>query len=69
MSANDITALDAIPLSQAIRSRQVSCREVLRAYLERIDRLNPAYNAIVSLQPREQLLARADERDAQLACG
>ncbi len=69
MSANDITALDAIPLSQAIRSRQVSCREVLRAYLERIDRLNPAYNAIVSLQPREQLLARADERDAQLARG
>jgi len=69
MSANEITSLDAVPLSEAIRTRQVSCREVMQAYLDRIDRLNPAYNAIVSLQPRERLLAQADERDAQLARG
>ena len=41
----------------------------MRACLDRIDRLNPTYNAIVSLQPREQLLAQADARDAQLARG
>ncbi len=69
MNTSDIVALDAIPLSDAIRKREVSCREVMRAYLDRIDRLNPTYNAIVSLQPREQLLAQADERDAQLARG
>jgi amidase len=69
MNTSDIVALDAIPLSDAIRKREVSCREVMSAYLDRIDRLNPTYNAIVSLQPREQLLAQADERDAQLARG
>jgi amidase len=69
MSHEDIVALDAIALSAAIRSRQVSCREVMQAYLDRIDRLNPRLNAIVSLQPRETLLAQADERDAQLARG
>jgi amidase len=69
MNSNDIVALDATALSGAIRAREVSCREVMRAYLDRIDRLNPRWNAIVSLQPREQLLAQADERDAQLARG
>jgi amidase len=69
MNTMDIVALDADSLSEAIRTRQVSCREVMCAYLERIDRLNPVYNAIVSLQPQESLLAQADERDAQLARG
>ena len=66
---NEIVALDALALSEAIRTRRVSCRETLVAYLDRIDALNPTYNAIVSLQPRETLLAQADERDAQLARG
>ena len=37
------------------------------AYLARIDALNPTYNAIVSLQSRDGLLAQADARDLQLA--
>lgn len=69
MNDNDIVALDALALSAAIRSRRVSCREVMNAFLDRIERIDPAYNAIVSLQPREALLAQADERDARLARG
>ena len=69
MNSDDIVALEATALSRAIRAREVSCRETMDACLDRIDRLNPTYNAIVSLLPREQLLAQADERDAQLARG
>ncbi len=54
-------------LSQAIHARLVSCREVMQAYLRRIDKVNPALNAIVSLQDEASLLAQADARDAQLA--
>lgn len=64
-----ITALDASALSRAIHARQLSCREVMQAYLTRIADLNPPYNAIVSLQDGDLLLRQADERDAQLARG
>ncbi|HMN82684.1 MAG TPA: amidase [Burkholderiaceae bacterium] len=65
----DITELDAIPLSRAIHDRTVSCREVMAAYLARIDAQNPRVNAIVSRVPHETLLAQADERDRELAAG
>ncbi|WP_418317267.1 amidase [Piscinibacter sakaiensis] len=69
MDADSLSRLDACALSQAIRQREVSCREVMAAYLARIDAFNPQVNAIVSLQPPECLLAEADARDAQLAQG
>jgi amidase len=64
-----IVDMDAAELSDAIRGRQVSCREVMEAYLEQIDRVNPKVNAIVSLQDRQGLMAQAEERDRQLAGG
>jgi len=66
---HEIVAADAVTLSRWIRTRQVSCREVMVAYLAQIDRVNPQVNAIVTLQDREQLLAQASERDRQLAAG
>ncbi len=65
----NITELPAHALSDAIRKRQVSCREVMRATLERIAALNPVHNAIVSLRDGETLLREADLRDAQLRPG
>lgn len=65
----EIVAMDARALSDAIRAKRVSCVEVMTAYLDHIDRVNPVVNAIVSLQPREDLLAQAEARDAQLARG
>jgi hypothetical protein len=65
----EIVNLDAVTLSRAIRSEQVSCVEVMNAYLDQIERLNPRVDAIVSLQPREDLLGQARTRDTQLARG
>ncbi len=64
-----IADLSACALSEHLHARKLSCREVMTAYLDRIDALNPRHNAIVSLQPRELLLAQADVRDTQLARG
>jgi amidase len=68
-SASELVKLDAVELSWRIKARQVSCAEVMVAYLDQVERLNPAVNAIVSLQPREALLQQAAERDAQLSRG
>lgn len=64
-----ITALGAVDLAAAIHGRVVSCVEVMRAYLERIHRLNPQVNAVVGLQGDAALLREAEARDAALARG
>ncbi len=64
-----ITDWDASTLSNAIHDRQVACTEVMQAYLDRIERLNPTYNAIVNLAPRETLMAQAAVCDEELAQG
>ena len=64
-----ITDLDADALSWAIHARQVSCREVMQAYLQRIHRINPRVNAIVNLADDDELLRQADARDTELASG
>lgn len=61
--------MDAVALGQAIRSRQVSCVEVVGAYLDHIEAINPPVNALVALQPREALLAQARAADAKAARG
>jgi amidase len=68
-AAVDICDLTAEQLSRAIHARRVSCREVMRATLERIGRLNPRGNAIVNLAPEDELLRQAGARDAELARG
>jgi amidase len=64
-----IVMMDAVALSRAIHARKVSCAEVMGAYLDHIDALNPHVNAIVSLQDRGDLLRQAKARDEQLARG
>jgi hypothetical protein len=64
---SDIVMMDGVSLARAIKSKQVSCVEVMNAYLDHIERLNPRVNAIVSLQDREGLLKQAKGRDEQLA--
>ena len=52
-SSAAVRSLSAFPfgsagqLARAVRSGAVSSVELLRAYLDRVDRLNPAINAIV----------------------
>ncbi|SAK45217.1 amidase [Caballeronia pedi] len=66
---NDIVSLDAVALSRAIHARDISCVEVMNAYLAHIDAINPAVNAIVAMQNRDAVLSLAAERDAQLSKG
>ncbi len=65
----NITELSAAELSEAIHDRQVSCREVMGAYLDHIDERNPAVNAIVSRRDRDELLIEAATLDEELAQG
>jgi amidase len=66
---SDIVMMDAASLESLIHTRNASCVEVMSAYLDHIERLNPKVNAIVALQDRADLLAQARARDAELARG
>jgi len=66
---SEIVMMDAVALAEAIKSKQVSCLEVMDAFQGQIDRLNSRVNAIVSRQDGEQLRDQARHRDAQLARG
>ena len=61
----DRTARELVAL---ILDKRVSAREVMTAHLDRIARVNPALNAIVTLLP-EAALDGADAADAALARG
>ena len=63
------TDLGAADLSQAIHAREFSCREVMTAFLDRIEQRNPALNAIVSLRDRDELMDEAARCDAELDRG
>jgi len=63
---SDITELSASQLSAAIRQQHVSCADVMQAYLSRIHRYNPVYNAIVSMLDDDVLLSQADLADQAL---
>ncbi len=55
-------------LSQALVARQISSVELTRLFLERIERLNPALNAFVTVDP-EKSLNSARAADARIAAG
>ncbi|MFF7143534.1 amidase [Streptomyces nodosus] len=65
---DDICHLDATDLAARIRRRELSAREVVQAHLDRIAQVDPALNAIVTLDP-EGATAAAAEADRQLARG
>ncbi len=61
--------LSACELSKAIHAKQVSCVEVMQAYLQRIAAVNPIYNAMVSMPDADGLMQQARDKDALLAKG
>lgn len=67
--ASEICRMSAVELAERTRARQLSVREVVTAFLDRIDAVNPKVNAIVSLRGRADLLAEVDAADAALASG
>jgi amidase len=63
----DLTRYPATRLAELIRRREVSPIEVVEAHLRRIEALNPALNAVVTLAP--DALARAREAEAAVLRG
>ena len=63
-----INAMGGVALATAIRERRVSAREAMSDCLARIDAINPAVNAIISMPSHDALMAEAaaaDERQAR----
>lgn len=59
--------MTAVELSKSIHTKEVSCVEVMNAYLDQIEKINPKVNAIISMQPRDQLIDQAAKADQALA--
>ncbi|MCP4627625.1 MAG: amidase [bacterium] len=69
MSTSEICFMTATEMVKRIRSKKLSCREVMEAHLNQIERINPIVNAIVTRIPSEQALALADAADEALVQG
>lgn len=63
MPNDELAMRSAVELAAMIRSKKVSPVEVTRAVLARIERINPALNALVTLHADEALCAAAKAED------
>lgn len=61
--------MSALELAKVIRSRQVSCREVIEAHLRRTEDVNPSINAVTVLLADRALEAAALADDAAMNGG
>lgn len=66
LSADAICFTSARELAKQIRSRRVSAREVMSAFLSQIHRCNPQLNAIVARLDDQSCLALADAADRRM---
>src|SRR5438552_520057 len=67
--SSDLCFTSGRELARLVRARKLSAREVMKAHLARIARVNPRVNAIVAKLDDDRCLALADEADRQLAKG
>ena len=65
---DDLCFTPAVELARLLHSRELSARELLGAFLSRIDRINPRLNAIVTLA-EERAAAEAAAADEAAARG
>lgn len=56
-------------LTRALAARELSSRELVSAYLDRIAAVNPTLNTFISVAERDNALAAADAADAARAAG
>lgn len=68
-TGQEIVHWSAVELSRRIHARDVSCVEVMEAFLAQIDRLNPKVNAVVARVDLESAFEQARQRDALLSQG
>jgi len=68
-SSDEICFMRAVDILDLIRKKKLSAREVMQAHLKQINRVNSKVNAIVTLVPEDELMARAAAADEALAEG
>lgn len=69
MNSHEIVFTPARLLARQLRTGERSAREVMEAFLARIEECNPRVNAICTLIPQEQALKLADDADGTLRRG
>lgn len=69
MTEDPIYFQDAVKLVAMLRQKEISAVEVMQAFLERIEAINPRVNAICALRPRPDLLKEAEQADEKAARG
>ncbi len=67
-SAEDLAFLPAHRISALIKARRITSRQITDIYLERLKRLNPQLNCVVTLM-ESSARAEADAMDAELKAG
>ena len=67
-NGDELWRLDGVELARLMRTRQVSCVEVMQSHIGRIHQTNPKYNAIV-LSLEEAALVEAKAADDAIARG
>lgn len=68
-ATHEFCYMDAVDLARMIATRAVSAREVMAAFLDQIERVNGAVNAICTQIPAEEALRQAEQADRALANG
>jgi len=64
---DEILSMDAISLSKAIQiERSLSCEQLMKATLDRIDKINPTLNAIILMRDKRILMNEARSCDRVL---
>jgi amidase len=66
--SSDICEMTAVELTRRMRAKELSARDVMDAHLQRIERVNPRVNAIVTLAA-DRAMACALAKDEALARG
>src|SRR6266481_2387209 len=67
MTESEICFMSARQMTELIRQKKLSAREVMQAHLKQIARVNPKVNAIVTLVPEEELMVQALAADEAAA--
>jgi amidase len=65
---SDILYASAVRMARAVREKQISSEELVRAHLDRIEGVNPKLNAVVQIA-HERALAEARQADHAVARG
>jgi amidase len=66
---NALAWTDAVTLAEAIRRREISAVELMRACYAQIEALNPSFNALVNVLPRREAVRLAKIADRQVSSG